>query len=225
MTLPNTNVTLDTPKKKGIALGVLALALLVGFAFGKFNNKPNVSISEKQQTASQQTVQDTSKDVDHSQDKSTVVASKTDNRNVTKDTDTVTTTTVDKKPTGEEVTQTTTETKTHVTNNDQTKQGVQATAQQTSTDQKSNQEAVKSASQSKTDFQETITQSQPKWMLGAFGGFDTSGFGLNGNALVTGPLLYGVEGGYRFLGPLWVDAKVMKTGAGFAAAAGLQLQF
>ena len=35
MTLPNTNITIDTPKKKAIALGVLLLVFLVGFAFGK----------------------------------------------------------------------------------------------------------------------------------------------------------------------------------------------
>eukprot|EP00697_Spironema_sp_BW2_P003855 gnl/Spiro4/15126_TR8146_c0_g1_i1.p3 gnl/Spiro4/15126_TR8146_c0_g1~~gnl/Spiro4/15126_TR8146_c0_g1_i1.p3 ORF type:complete len:222 (-),score=39.26 gnl/Spiro4/15126_TR8146_c0_g1_i1:1598-2263(-) len=221
MTLPNTNVTIDTPKKKAIAVGVLLLVWLTGFAVGKFNSKPNVSIEEHTQATSQTNTQD--QDNTQSQDVSQDQTQSNTNQDLVKDTDVTTTTSTDKKPDGEVVTTTTTEAKTHVDNTVQQQQVVKDNTV-VKVDNQNTLNQTTTASQ-KTDFKETITQSQPKWMVGVFGGLDTAGLGLSGNSLVTGPLMYGAEAGYRFLGPFWVDGKVMKTGAGLAVAAGLQMQF
>jgi hypothetical protein len=225
MTLPNTNVTLDTPKKKGIAALVLLLTFIVGFAFGKFNNKPNIKIDQKTQTATQQTGNDVQKDVTNVQDQKQVLAAKDENKNLDKSTDVVTTTTTDKKPTGEEITTTKTETKTHVKTSDQTKQGLKEAVKDNSVDKKSDVDNTKTDTQSKTSFQETITQSQPNWRLAAFVGLDTSGLSLSGNALVTGPLLYGGEVDRRILGPIWLGVLAEKTGGGFGIAGDVSVQF
>lgn len=225
MTLAIPDINLNTPKRKLIALGIVLLALLFGFAFGKFNSKPNVVVEQHTQTDTKTTTDDKTRTDTTDQKANNLQEATNVNVNQVEDIDTTTTTTTDKKPTGEVVQTTTTETKKHIDDSAAAKK----TTQDTSTDKEAQRvvsdEKTKTDTSTKTDFKETVTQSQPKWMIGAFGGLDTSGLGLNGNALVTGPLLYGVEGGYRFLGPLWIDTKVMKTGAGFAAAAGLQLQF
>ena len=182
-------------------------------------------IDNPNQTDTQKKVVDTTKDTTNTQVQQQVQSNVNKNVNVAKDSDVVTTTTVDKKPTGEEITTTKTETKTHEADTDKTQAGTKTATKDATVDQKTSQDNILTDTKSKSTFQETITQSQPRWMVGVFGGLDTSGLSLNGNALVTGPLMYGTEGGYRFLGPIWVDAKVMKTGAGLGVAAGLQLQF
>src|SRR5271170_883766 len=122
MTLPSTDINLNTTKKKLIALGVLALVFLVGFAVGKFNNKPNISIEEHQQT----TTTSASTAQSQTQTQAQVATASNVNQDLVKDTDTTTVTTTDKKPTGEVVTTTTTEAKTHVDNTTQAKQTTQA---------------------------------------------------------------------------------------------------
>jgi hypothetical protein len=221
MTLPSTDININTPKKKAIALGILVLVFIVGFAFGKFNNKPNVTIDQTKQTTSQ--VQDTTKT--QVADQQTVVAQQQTNLNVNQvqDTDTTVTTTTDKKPDGEEVTTTTTETKQHVDDTDKTQQ----TTKDTTNDKEAEQQAVvdNTKTTEKDTFHETITQSQPNWRLAVFGGINTAGLGLSGNSLVTGPLSYGGEVDRRILGPVWLGVMGEKAGPGFEVNGVLSIQF
>lgn len=221
MTLPDTNISITTPRSKVIALGVLALVFLMGFAVGKFTTKPNIS----KQTSTVTTV-----DAKTQTQTNTQAATQTQTQQVAnvdkalvKDTDVVTTTTEDKKTTGETVTTTTTETKTHVDNTvksqDATKTNVAATT--------NTQVAATTDTQTKTVAKTslTITQSQANWRLAAFAGFNSSGLKLSGSALTTGPLSYGGEVDRRIIGPFWLGVMGEKAGAGYEINGVVSFQF
>lgn len=225
MTLPSTDININTPKKKLIALGVLLLVFIVGFAFGKFNNKPNITIDQKTQTTTQTQVEDKTKTNVVAQQTTQVQQTTALNVAKVQDTDTTTTTTVDKKPTGEEVTTTTTETKVHSDDTDKSTEATKDTttgkeAEKVVADDKTNTDTT-----TKTEFHETITQSQPNWRLAAFAGVNTAGLSSGGNLLIAGPLSYGGEIDRRILGPVWLGVMAEKAGPSFEINGVLSLQF
>jgi hypothetical protein len=201
MTLPNTDININTTKKKLLALGVVALALLVGFAFGKFTTKPNIKIQEKVVTQIQTQVVYKDKIVTNT----VVVHDKA--KNLIEDT------TTDKKPDGEVITTV----HEHLVENTQSTNNSQTVKQDQGTDK-----TTETQTATKTT---TITQSQANWRLAAFAGLNTSGLKAPGSLLISGPLEYGGEIDHRFIGPIWLGALAEKSGTSFGINAVVSLQF